>query len=256
MLLTRTGALLIAYSARPQIANSLIALTRPVPARGISASPIFSATTRTTVSKIMSTPKTNDETPSEAAAAPAPLFWNKQVDVFHNYDDIPITQSAKIVSISRPNEADNDLLHKGPLPAGCELVQIVSSVEDIDIEKLENVNAIFCSHMKNAREPLAYLVERLPNLQWIHCRQTGIDFLQSEALSKWGQENGSSSKRTIMTNAKGQFSSTLAEYAMGAMTYFAKDFPRLQRCKANKTWDKYVATVLTVVVSRCYLRLV
>jgi hypothetical protein len=226
MLLTRTGALLIAYSARPQIANSLVPLVRSVPARCISA--------------MMSTPTTNDETPSEAAAAPAPLFWNKQVDVFHNYDDIPITQSAKIVSISRPNEADNDLLHKGPLPAGCELIQIVSSVEDIEIEKLQHVNAIFCSHMKNAREPLAYLVERLPNLQWIHCRQTGIDFLQSEALSKWGQENGSSSKRTIMTNAKGQFSSTLAEYAMGAMTYFAKDFPRLQRCKANKTWDKYV----------------
>jgi hypothetical protein len=241
MLLTRTGALLIAYSARPQIANSLVPLVRSVPARCISA--------------MMSTPTTNDETPSEAAAAPAPLFWNKQVDVFHNYDDIPITQSAKIVSISRPNEADNDLLHKGPLPAGCELIQIVSSVEDIEIEKLQHVNAIFCSHMKNAREPLAYLVERLPNLQWIHCRQTGIDFLQSEALRQWGQENGSSSKR-IMTNAKGQFSSTLAEYAMGAMTYFAKDFPRLQRCKANKTWDKYVTTVLTVVVSRCYHRLV
>ena len=42
-----------------------------------------------------------------------------------------------------------------------------------------------------------------------------------------------------MTNAKGQFSSTLAEYAMMACAYFAKNVPRLQEQKAARIWEKY-----------------
>jgi hypothetical protein len=180
---------------------------------------------------LSSTPTQLD--PVEPAAL---LFWNKETDSFGNYDDIPIVKTAKIVSISRPNDPDNALLHdrsQQPLPMGCELVQIVSSVDDIQIDQLLEVNGIFCSFLKTAREPLAYLIEHLPNLEWIHCRQTGIDYLHSETLKGW--------TKGIMTNAKGQFSSTLAEYALGAMTYFAKDFPRLQRSKATKTWHKYVS---------------
>jgi phosphoglycerate dehydrogenase-like enzyme len=198
----------------------------------------------------MTTTSSTSTTPQGAE----PLFWNKETNTFRNYDDIPITRTAKIVSISHHNEPDNELLHTSrPLPLGCELVQIVSSVKDIDIEQLRDVNVIFCSYMKNAREPLAYLVENLPNLQWIHCRQTGIDYLHSESLTKWGQQQQQNdmSNGRIMTNAKGQFSSTLAEYAMGAMTYFAKDFPRLQRSKANKTWDKYVVWMVLTGLFHC-----
>ena len=42
-----------------------------------------------------------------------------------------------------------------------------------------------------------------------------------------------------MTNAKGSFSSTLAEYNMMAIAYFAKDLPRLLRQKNDKNWEKY-----------------
>jgi phosphoglycerate dehydrogenase-like enzyme len=42
-----------------------------------------------------------------------------------------------------------------------------------------------------------------------------------------------------VTNAKGQFSSSLAEYAMMACSYFAKDLPRLMRNQKNKVWDNY-----------------
>jgi phosphoglycerate dehydrogenase-like enzyme len=42
-----------------------------------------------------------------------------------------------------------------------------------------------------------------------------------------------------MTNAKGQFSSSLAEYVMMACSYFAKDLPRLMRQKKAKAWGKY-----------------
>ena len=42
-----------------------------------------------------------------------------------------------------------------------------------------------------------------------------------------------------MTNAKGIFSSTLAEYALLAISYFAKDLPRLLQQKQNTLWYKY-----------------
>jgi hypothetical protein len=247
MVWVRSGAWSIAYSLS-RISTSL--LLRPV-ARGRIQRPtrLFAPRTVTTGNHSMTMTTTTSAAATTPQEGEEPLFWNKETNTFRNYDDIPITQTAKIVSISHPNDPDNELLHNTtasrPLPLGCELVQMVSSVKDIDIEQLRDVNVIFCSFMKNAREPLAYLVENLPNLQWIHCRQTGVDFLHSESLTKWGQQQhrNDRSNGRIMTNAKGQFSSTLAEYAMGAMTYFAKDFPRLQRSKASKTWDKYVASM-------------
>jgi phosphoglycerate dehydrogenase-like enzyme len=42
-----------------------------------------------------------------------------------------------------------------------------------------------------------------------------------------------------MTNAKGQFSSSLAEYALAACAYFAKDFARLVRQQQAKQWINY-----------------
>jgi phosphoglycerate dehydrogenase-like enzyme len=43
----------------------------------------------------------------------------------------------------------------------------------------------------------------------------------------------------VVTNAKGIFSSSLAEYVMGACTYFAKDIPRLIQQRKEKKWDRY-----------------
>lgn len=164
------------------------------------------------------------------SATQTPLVWNKE-STYGDYSTDTITQSAKIVSIADMDDPANEMLHKCPLPSGCELVKVITSVDDIDLTELQDVNAVFCSHGM-AREPLAYLLQHLPNIVWVHTRSAGIDFVHSEVLAKW--DGG------IMTNAKGQFSSTLAEYSLGAMTYFAKDFARLERGKAAKAWDKYV----------------
>jgi phosphoglycerate dehydrogenase-like enzyme len=88
---------------------------------------------------------------------------------------------------------------------------------------------VFVSHPK-ARGPLARLLEECPKVEWVHTRSAGIDKVTSPALSEFPG---------VVTNAKGQFSSTLAEYTMLAIGYFAKDLPRLSRNKAGKAWDKY-----------------
>src|SRR6056300_1537224 len=43
----------------------------------------------------------------------------------------------------------------------------------------------------------------------------------------------------MMTNAKGQFSSSLAEFVMMACSYFAKDIPRLLKNKRDRVWDEF-----------------
>lgn len=83
-----------------------------------------------------------------------------------------------------------------------------------------------------ARFVLPTMLKELPTLEWVHCRSAGIDFIVSDELS-------ATSDNVYVTNAKGQFSSTLAEYAMMACSYFAKDLPRLMRQKKHRKWEKY-----------------
>ena len=92
-------------------------------------------------------------------------------------------------------------------------------------------NVVFVSH-PDARDPLARVLERFPSVEWVHSRSAGIDSIASTGLL-------GSSARVQLTNAKGMFSSTLAEYCMTACSYFAKDLPRLKRQKDRGVWEQY-----------------
>ncbi|KIY93109.1 hypothetical protein MNEG_14853 [Monoraphidium neglectum] len=43
----------------------------------------------------------------------------------------------------------------------------------------------------------------------------------------------------VLTNAKGVYSHSLAEYSLTCCSWFAKDFPRLLAAKADRRWDPY-----------------
>ncbi|MEW5314005.1 MAG: hypothetical protein WDW38_005534 [Sanguina aurantia] len=47
-----------------------------------------------------------------------------------------------------------------------------------------------------------------------------------------------------LTNAKGCYSESLAEYALFACNYFAKDLPRLMRSQSLRRWDAYDVEML------------
>ncbi len=42
-----------------------------------------------------------------------------------------------------------------------------------------------------------------------------------------------------LTNARGVFSASLGEFVMAAVLFFAKDFPRMRRSQAARTWDPF-----------------
>jgi phosphoglycerate dehydrogenase-like enzyme len=75
-------------------------------------------------------------------------------------------------------------------------------------------------------------LEALPSIKWVHTRSAGLDFVASDGLA-------AVAPRIHVTNAKGQFSSTLAEYTMLACGHFAKDLPRLLKQKNDCRWEKY-----------------
>jgi phosphoglycerate dehydrogenase-like enzyme len=86
-------------------------------------------------------------------------------------------------------------------------------------------------NVSGSRATLAPILRHLPHLVWVHSLTAGVDHILCPALVD--------DETITLTNAKGLYSSSLAEYVLAAASYFAKDFPRLARNKASKTWDRY-----------------
>ncbi len=71
-------------------------------------------------------------------------------------------------------------------------------------------NVLFVSpSCPHARLQLPLVLRKFPTIEWIHVRSAGIDFLESDELPGLVAEGGGG---VAITNAKGQFSSSLAEY--------------------------------------------
>jgi phosphoglycerate dehydrogenase-like enzyme len=217
----------------------------------------------------------NREAAAATAAASSSSKSQKQQQEQHQQ---PIVKRAKIISLADPNDKANEPLHKllkkkqlprddadadGDCDAddddeGFELLQIGTCLDDFDMPALNDAqaNVVFVAGTgcPNVRETLAALCLQIPTLEWIHTRSAGIDFCTSPELQEWWnkgkkqhhehqrneqQQQQQQQQQRVMTNAKGQFSSTLAEYTLLACAYFAKDLPRLLRNKHDKNWDKY-----------------
>lgn len=147
-------------------------------------------------------------------------------------EDSPIVKEARILALCDPSDPNNEPLYDGPLPRGATLLKVGTTLGDFTDDPSvgeRNPNVIFVSHPK-AREPLVQLLEKFPTVEWVHTRSAGIDFVASDGLFASSAE---------LTNAKGMFSSTLAEYCMMACSYFAKDLPRLMRQKSEGSWNQY-----------------
>ena len=74
--------------------------------------------------------------------------------------------------------------------------------------------------------------------RWVHCYTAGVDAL-SGFIAGPLKEVG-----LPLTNGRGAFSSSLAEFAMLAALHFNKKVPRLQANRASRTWDKFEMPVL------------
>lgn len=76
----------------------------------------------------------------------------------------------------------------------------------------------------------------MPFLTWIHSVTAGVDHIICPAITE--------NEDIILTNAKGVFSESLAEYVMTACSYFAKDIPRLIKQKEQHKYEKFCVSEL------------
>ncbi len=112
-----------------------------------------------------------------------------------------------------------------PAPPG---VTFVIGDEPEHFAKASPADAIFvCSLGRHKLEPVLPLS---PGLRWIHSRSAGIERLLFPALVE---------SPVPLTNGRGVFSAALAEWAMGAVLFFAKEFRRLVRNQAPEKWEEF-----------------
>jgi phosphoglycerate dehydrogenase-like enzyme len=90
-----------------------------------------------------------------------------------------------------------------------------------------------CSMGRAALEPV---LAKAPGVRWIHSRATGLDSLLFPALVE---------SDVVLTNGRGVFSPSLAEFAIAALLYFARDFPRLLASQRRGAWEPFEPLDLT-----------
>jgi len=160
------------------------------------------------------------------------MYWNRENGKQGEAHNGKIIKEARILALCDPTDQYNEPLYNGALPEGSKLLKVGTTLSDFENDSSiieQKPNVIFVSHPQ-ARKPLVEILNKFPSLEWIHTRSAGIDFIASEGLF---------TSNAQLTNAKGMFSSTLAEYCMLACSYFAKDLPRLMRQKNDVNWEQY-----------------
>jgi phosphoglycerate dehydrogenase-like enzyme len=79
------------------------------------------------------------------------------------------------------------------------------------------------------RTEVLSLAPHLVSLKWIHTLLAGVE----DALIP------SFMPTTPLTNSRGVYKKSLAEFAVFSMLYFAKNVPRLQQQQRDKQWQKF-----------------
>jgi phosphoglycerate dehydrogenase-like enzyme len=154
-----------------------------------------------------------------ATATEAP-YWNREISAKQAFDrKTPVTKEANVICVGDVTDESNAGLYQlqEERQNGVKVLQIGSSVEDFDTAQLQEqgANVLFVSSTPKAKQIVTHLLETIPSIEWIHTRSAGLDFIASDPLSQWS----TASKSHQTTNAKGSFSSTLAEYTLLACSY-------------------------------------
>lgn len=85
------------------------------------------------------------------------------------------------------------------------------------------------------RELVEQVFAMAPRLAWIHVLWAGLDTLLFPALLE---------SPATLTNGRGVFARSLAEFAIAGMLWFAKDIRRMRRQQRERRWEKFVVEEL------------
>lgn len=149
-----------------------------------------------------------------------------------NHPTIPSSRCQIVIIAPSTGEACLTELHH--LPKHAHIVAMGGSLEELIQGGTPFKDANVLLNLSGTAASIGPIIREMPNLQWLHTIMAGVDkILCAEIINH---------KKLILTNAKGIYSSSLAEYAMGAISYFTKDFPRLIKQRQARNWEKYCVT--------------
>jgi phosphoglycerate dehydrogenase-like enzyme len=121
---------------------------------------------------------------------------------------------------------DPSLRRLEALPAG---VRVVVGREPADFgAALRRAEVVL--HCSGGRKRLEPLLAAAPRVRWVHSRSAGVENILFPALV-----NG----ELQLTNARGAYSRSLAEWVIASVLFFAKDLRRLVRSQAEGRWDPF-----------------
>lgn len=136
----------------------------------------------------------------------------------------PRSEELTILVLASPD--DTSLGRLDALPPGVRTV-MGQQPEDFG-EALGVAEVIF--HCSGGRKRLQPLLARAPRVRWVHSRSAGVENILFPALVE---------APVAVTNARGAYSRSLAEWAMAGVLFFAKDLRRLLRSQAEGRWDVF-----------------
>lgn len=141
----------------------------------------------------------------------------------------PEERACRVLVLGEKSDAAlSELAH---LPRDAEVVAVAPTIEELlrGDAAFSDANVLLVA--AGSRATLSPVLKHLPHLVWVHSVSAGLDHLLCPALVE--------DETIVVTNAKGLFSSSLAEYVLAAAAFFAKDFPRLIRNQAERRWDRF-----------------
>jgi len=114
---------------------------------------------------------------------------------------------------------------------GNDATELKDKVADVDIV----VHCIFAGANTKA---IGELWPHMPNVRWVHSLSAGVDALCPVLRPCERIES------IPVSNAKGAFSSSLAEWCITSFLHFNKQIPRIQQNRTQRKWDKFVMSEL------------
>ncbi len=135
----------------------------------------------------------------------------------------PAPRSIVVWVLAQPGDESLGLLD--PAPEG---VRFVVGTEPEEFDGAPRPDVVFDCWSGPRRVSSA--LSRVPDLEWFHSRAAGLDGVLVPELA---------ASPAIVTNGRGAFSHSLAEFVLAALFFFVKDLRRMNRSQESGTWDPF-----------------
>jgi phosphoglycerate dehydrogenase-like enzyme len=138
--------------------------------------------------------------------------------------------SFNVVVIAPPGAPYLAALEKLPPSAKLHFGNTVEALDPI----IPEADVLFNANFKN--EPLRTVFPKAKKLRWLHQASAGVDTILSPEII---------ASPVPLTNGRGVFRESLAEFAIAAMLFFAKDLRRMVHSQEAGKWDPFDVTMLS-----------